>query len=200
MNYNELSDEAKERAFNDFKNRELYDNHWAHHVLEDWVERLEDVGITTSVEQMHFTGFHSQGDGACFTGSIDLKEFLEAHPDLKKEHARLYMAVIPFDDRGAACEYFDIELTRVGGSHYNHEKSVHLGSWDINILPELDTEEDEDYERLFIDAEPDIEWQCRDYMKELYKDLENAYEYEFSMDNFFEGVEYMDFEEDGSLS
>lgn len=200
MNYLELSDEAKERAFNDFKNREIYDNHWAHHVLEDWVERLEDVGITTSVEQMHFTGFHSQGDGACFTGSIDLKEFLEAHPDLKKEHARLYMAVIPFDDRGAACEYFDIELTRVGGSHYNHEKSVHLGSWDINILPELDTEEDEDYERLFIDAEPDIEWQCRDYMKELYKDLENAYEYEFSMDNFFEGVEYMDFEEDGSLS
>ena len=37
-------------------------------------------------------------------------------------------------------------------------------------------------------------------MKDIYADLENAYEYEFSMDNFFEGVEYMDFEEDGSLS
>ena len=200
MNYNELSDTAKERAYQEFKEYRTTDTYWWEPVEEDWVERLQGVGISTSIEQMHFTGFHSQGDGACFTGSIDLKEFLEAHPDLKKEHARLYMATIPFDDRGAACEYFDIELTRVGGSHYNHEKSVHLGTWDINILPELDTEEDEDYERLFIDAEADIEAQCRDYMKELYRDLENAYEYEQSLDCFLEMVDYQDFNDDGSLS
>jgi hypothetical protein len=200
MRYNELTDEAKEHAYQEFKEYRTTDTYWWEPVMEDWVDRLQGVGISTSIEQMHFTGFHSQGDGACFTGSIDLKEFLEAHPDLKQEHARLYMAVIPFDDRGAACEYFDIELTRVGGSHYNHEKSVHLGTWDINILPELDTEEDEDYERLFIDAEPDIEWQCRDYMKELYKDLENAYEYEQSLDCFLEMVDYQDFNDDGSLS
>lgn len=200
MRYEELSDTAKEHAYQEFKEYRTTDTYWWEPVMEDWVDRLQGVGISTSIEQMHFTGFHSQGDGACFTGSIDLKEFLEAHPDLKKEHARLYMSTIPFDDRGAACEYFDIELTRVGGSHYNHEKSVHLGTWDINILPELDTEEDEDYERLFIDAEPDIEWQCRDYMKELYKDLENAYEYEQSLDCFLEMVDYQDFNGDGSLS
>jgi hypothetical protein len=200
MQYKDLTDEAKEHAYQEFKEYRTTDTYWWEPVMEDWVDILQGVGISTSLEQMHFSGFHSQGDGACFTGSIDLKDFLEAHPDLKKEHARLYMAVIPFDDRGAACEYFDIELTRVGGSHYNHEKSVHLGSWDINILPELDTEEGEDYERLFIDAEADIEAQCRDYMKELYKDLENAYEHEQSLYYFLEMVDYQDFNDDGSLS
>ena len=170
--------------------------------MEYWVEKLEALGIHTSLEQMHFSGFGRQGDGACFTGSINLKQFLEAHPDLKKEHVKLYMAVIPFDGRGAACEYFDLELTRHGSTNYNHEKSVHLGSWDLDILPELDNddEEGEDYERLFVDAEADIEWQCREYMKELYRDLEKNYEYMQSMECFLEEVDYKDFDEQGDLT
>jgi hypothetical protein len=201
MMYKELSDTAKEHAFErHVEYAQSNDYYWWESVMEDWVERLSAVGISTSLEQMHFSGFHSQGDGACFTGSIDLKEFLEAHPDLKKEHVKLYMAVVPFDTRGAACEYYDLELTRHGSTNYNHEKSVHLGSWDLNILPEYDTEEGEDYERLIIDAEADIEWQCREYMKELYNDLEKEHEYMQSMECFLEEVDYKDFDEDGSLS
>jgi hypothetical protein len=177
MQYKELSDEAKEQAF---KRHQEYaqsnDYYWWESVEEYWVEKLEALGIHTSLEQMHFSGFGSPGDGACFTGSINLKQFLEAHPDLKKEHAKLYMAVIPFDHRGAACEYYDIELSRILGSNYSHHNTVHLGSWDLNILPELDDEEGEDYERLFIDAKADIEAQCRDYMKEIYRDLEKDFQ------------------------
>ena len=200
MNYKELSDEAKEHAYQEFKEYRTTDTYWWEPVFEDWDARLQGVGISTSIEQMHFSGFHSQGDGACFTGRIYLREFLEAHPDLKKEHARLYIAVIPFDDRGAACEYFDIELTRVGGSHYNHENTVHLGTWDLNILPELDDEEGEDYERLIIDAEADIEEQCREYMRQLYRDLEKEYEYMQSIECFLEEVDYKDFDEEGELT
>ena len=39
----------------------------------------------------------------------------------------------------------------------------------------------------------------RDF-KEYYRDLENAYEYEQSLDSFLEMVDYQDFNEDGSLS
>ena len=201
MQYKELSDTAKEHAFERHQEyAQSNDYYWWESTMEYWVEKLEALGIHTSLEQMHFSGFGSQGDGACFTGSINLKDFLEAHPDLKKEHAKLYMAVIPFDGRGAACEYFDLELTRHGSTNYNHEKSVLLGSWDLNILPELDTEEGEDYERLIIDAEADIEWQCRDYMKELYRDLEKNYEYMQSMECFLESVDYKDFDEEGELT
>ena len=201
MQYKDLTDEAKEHAFEQFQKYAVSgDYYWWESVEEYWVEKLEGLGIYTDTNKMHFSGFGSQGDGACFTGRIDLKEFLEAHPDLKQEHARLYMAVIPFDTRGAACEYFGLELTRHGSTNYNHEKSVHLGSWDLNILPELDTEEGEDYERLFIDAEADIEWQCREYMKEIYRDLEKDYEYMQSMECFLESVDYKDFDLDGDLT
>ena len=203
MQYKDLSDTAKEHAFERHQEyAQSNDYYWWESTMEYWVEKLEALGISTSLEQMHFSGFGSQGDGACFTGSINLREFLEAHPDLKKEHAKLYMAVIPFDGRGAACEYFDLELTRHGSTNYNHEKSVHLGSWDLDILPELDNddEEGEDYERLFVDAEADIEWQCREYMKELYRDLEKNYEYMQSMECFLEEVDYKDFDEQGDLT
>ena len=201
MQYKNLSDTAKEHAFERHQEyAQSNDYFWWESTEEYWVEKLEGLGIYTDTNKMHFSGFHSQGDGACFTGSINLKEFLEAHPDLKKEHAKLYMAVIPFDHRGAACEYFDLELTRHGSTNYNHEKSVHLGSWDINMLPEYDTEEGEDYERIIIDAEADIEAQCREYMKEIYCDLEKAYEYMQSMECFLESVDYKDFDEEGELT
>ena len=201
MQYKDLSDTAKEHAFERHQEyAQSNDYFWWESTEEYWAEKLEGLGIYTDTNKMHFTGFHSQGDGACFTGSINLREFLEAHPEILRQHVNLYMSTVPFDTRGAACEYYDIELTRVGGSHYNHEKSVHLGGWDLNILPELDTEEDEDYERLFIDAESDIEDQCRDYMKELYKDLEAEHEYMQSMECFLESVDYKDFDEEGELT
>jgi hypothetical protein len=201
MQYKDLSEAAQAYAFKMFQEyAQSNDYFWWESTEEYWAEKLEGLGIYTDTNKMHFSGFHSQGDGACFTGSINLKEFLEAHPDLKKEHAKLYMAVIPFDHRGAACEYYDLKLTRHGFTNYNHEKSVHLGSWDINILPEYDTEEGEDYERLIIDAEADIEGQCRDYMKELYRDLEKDYEYMQSMECFLEEVDYKDFDEEGELT
>ena len=198
MQYKDLSDTAKEHAFERHQEyAQSNDYFWWESVEEYWAEKLEGLGIYTSTEQMFFG---NQGDGACFTGSINLREFLEAHPDLKKEHAKLYMAVIPFDGRGAACEYFDLELTRHGSTNYNHEKSVHLGGWDLNILPELDTEEDEDYERLFIDAEADIEAQCREYMKEIYRELEAEHDYQQSIECFLESVDYKDFDEEGELT
>ena len=199
--YKELSDTAKEHAFEQFQEYAVSgDYDWWENTMEYWVEKLEALGIHTSLEQMHFSGFGSQGDGACFTGSINLKEFLEAHPEILRQHVNLYMAVVPFDTRGAACEYFDLELTRHGSTNYNHEKSVHLGSWDLNILPELDNDEGEDYELYMMEADSDITEQCREYMRQLYRELEAEHEYWQSLECFLESVDYKDFDEQGDLT
>ena len=199
MQYKDLSDTAKKHAFERHQEYAVSgDYYWWESVEEYWVEKLEALGIHTSLEQMHFSGFHSQGDGACFTGSIDLKEFLEAHPDLKKEHAKLYMAVVPFDHRGAACDFYDIVLSRIVGSQYNHEYTIQIGSSGSISISQL--EEGEDYERLFIDAEPDIEAQCREYMRQLYRELEEVHDYEQSIDAFLEVAQWQDFNSDGSLN
>jgi len=202
MQYKDLSDTAKKHAFERHQEyAQSNDYYWWESTQEYWVEKLEGLGIYTSTEQMFFSGFGSQGDGACFTGSINLREFLEAHPDLKKEHAKLYMAVIPFDAiRGAACDFYDIVLSRIVGSQYNHEYTIQIGSWEVDILPELDDEEGEDYERLFVDAEADIEWQCREYMRQLYRELEAEHDYQQSMECFLEEVDYKDFDEEGDLT
>ena len=197
MNYNELSDTAKERAFRDFQNRDMYDSIYAYWVFDDWVERLEDVGITTSPDQMIYSGFHSQGDGASFEGSINLKKFLEAHPDVRQKHIELYISTIPFDMLSDDyAEYYGVNLTRFGGSHYSHEYTVHIGSWELDCA----FEKREYFEGLMMQAEPDILEQCREHMRSLYNDLQNAYEHEIGLDSFLEGVEYQDFNEDGSLS
>ena len=201
MQYKDLTDEAKEHAFERHQEyAQSNDYYWWESTQDYWVEKLEGLGIYTSTEQMFFSGFGSQGDGACFTGRINLKEFLEAHPYILRRHVDLYTSTIPFDHQGAACEFYDIELTRHGSTNYNHEKSVHLGSWDLDILPELDNDEGVDYERLFVDAEADIESQCREYMRQLYRELEEVHDYEQSIDAFLEVAQWQDFNSDGSLN
>lgn len=56
------------------------------------------------------------------------------------------------------------------------------------------------YNELTDEAKEHAYQEFKEYMKELYKDLENAYEYEQSLDCFLEMVDYQDFNDDGSLS
>lgn len=52
-------------------------------VLETWTSALADIGIRA--DDISFTGFHSQGDGACFVGSVvdhdKLFNYLLSPPD-----------------------------------------------------------------------------------------------------------------------
>jgi arginyl-tRNA synthetase len=51
------------------------DHDWWSSTYESFTEKMSDIGI--AVENMHFSGFWSQGDGACFEGHIsDWEKFL----------------------------------------------------------------------------------------------------------------------------
>lgn len=197
MNYKDLSDSAKECAYKNFKEQESGIDFQAESILEDCRDLIETKGIYEPV--FEYSGFHSQGDGACFTGNIHLKDFLDAHPEVRNNHPELYIATIPFDGEEPACRYFDINLTKQP-SRYSHEKTVHLGSWDFEYLGSGgDDANNGYYEKLFREAEEDIEEQCRAYMRQLYRTLEDAYEYSTSLDAFLELAELQDFNELGEL-
>ena len=202
MNYKDLSDSAKEYAYKNFQEYsggEGFDFQ-VESILEDCRDMLETKGIYDPV--FNYSGFHGQGDGACFTGNIDLKDFLEAHISIREAHPELYIAIIPFDGKGAACEYYNVQMTKiVGRSSYSHEKTVHLGHWDYDYL-NADTSDDNNqyYEKLFKEAEKDIEEQCRDYMRQLYRELEAEYDHNISLDTFLERAEFKDFNENGELT
>lgn len=159
---------------------ELIDKHWDINVDHDWWEytydefkiEMQTKGIT--VDDMNFTGFYSQGDGASFTGRIDMIQFLKVH-----ELEQQFMGATFFAGEGEL--YADIKR---GSSRYYHEDSV-------NINLEADTynnyEDDsiryEVYDTMetvlnseWKDLEEQVSDICKGYMQDLYSKLRDEYE------------------------
>lgn len=195
MEYKDLSDSAKERAYKNFQ--DLSDSA-EEDILTETRDMLETKGIYEPV--FSYSGYSAQSDGACFTGNINLKDFLDTHESVRTAHPELYIAIIPFDGKEPACRYFDINLTR-RSSRYSHENAVHLGTWDYEYLGSGGTDAiDGYYEKLIVDAEKDIEETCRDYMRELYRRLEAEDTYRSSMDAFLEECHFHKYTIAGDLA
>lgn len=188
MRYNDLSQEAKEVAQGIHAERAL-DYGWWEFTYEEWVDKLEEKGINTETKYMNHSGFCFQGCGACFTGHIDLREFLEAHPDILKNHNELYLSSVPFN-KVALAEY-DINLVRISHA-YSHEMTVGL-DWEL-IDCDGWIELSAHLQDLMAYAEDDILGQCREYMKELYRDLDITQEYLRSEEALIEEADANDWE------
>ena len=199
MNYKELSDEAKEHAFEQFQSYAVSgDYDWWENTFCDWVTKLESLGIYTDNNQIHFSGFGSQGDGACFTGRINLKEFLEAHPEILRQNVDLYMSTVPFDISDEEAPQYEVFIDRYANSRYSHENTVRL---DWNVFCGGDAEEARGIHECYMsNADEDIISTCREYMRQLYRELEAEYEYMQSMECFLESVDYKTFDEEGELT
>lgn len=178
--YNELPQEdikAKVLKYHEVKACE-YDD-WYSDIYDDTRAEMLTKGIDidhvpkSSSCGISFTGFHSQGDGASFTGWLNLKEFLEAHKDILMKVPELYHML------GTAGQepLVDIEcfLVRVNARYY-HEKTVEL-RWDVQWVDESVDDELIPIGDLMNFIEDDIQDQCRQYMRDLYKKLEVGYDY-----------------------
>jgi len=63
--FNELSDEAKQKAIENLHDLNTsYD--WDQFITDDFKEKMNAIGFVVS--NTYFSGFWSQGDGACFEG------------------------------------------------------------------------------------------------------------------------------------
>ena len=206
MQYKELSEPAQAHAFKQFQEyQDSADYKWWENTICDWVIKLERRGIYTSESRMFFRGFGSQGDGACFTGSVNLKEFMEAHPNIRNSHRELYMSTIPFDKHSEDYAEYGVYLTGgIGGDRYCHENTVHIGDWEVDCA-EGKTEH---FESLLLGAVDGIEEQCREYMRQLYRELEEVHDYEqeyqdsgdYKWGVFLEIAQHQDFNEQGELT
>jgi len=184
--YPDLSDKAKEKVLQKYVDNYLnYD--WWDSTYDFWVDELEKFGITTTLNDISYSGFWSQGDGASFTGTLDLRVFLEAHPNIRDNHLELYLLLIPYS--GEPLASYSISLYRIS-HHYCHDKTIGL-DWAVDDW--YGEEEDSGYlEKLMEGAEDDVLSQCRDYMKELYSDLEDEWEYLTSEEALLEAIEAND--------
>ena len=158
--FDELSDEAKEKAREWFRDDAL-DYEWYDGVEDDFKEIGKLLGI--NVTKVYFSGFWSQGDGACFEGSYyyekgSVKKLTEYAPQDKELHRiakELQQAQKP--------NFYGVYGTIKHRGHYYHK-----------MCTEIDLYRDD---RETIIGEDDIIELLRNLMGWLYRTLEREYEY-----------------------
>lgn len=176
--FSELKGRAKERA-REWCLEGLNDWEWWDSTYDHWIEKLAALGVNTDAKHMQFSGFSSQGDGASFTGTIDMPKFMLMH-DLVKDRVLEYAEALEGE--------LSARLVQTPGI-YVHEHMVSLDydyDGESNKVPALMEEV------LLI---------CRGYMKDLYKDLEEDYNYQCSDESVAEccAANGYKFDEEGSF-
>lgn len=161
---------------------------WWDCVYSAFEEDMREVGI--DVRRMYFSGFWSQGDGACFEGG-----FANINTYLDKHHQDQFPMIRKFLEHGGSV-YADSSHT----GRYYHSNSVTISveaterfyhvlecptefheqvadQWDVLL----------DVELTVFEGEVDTQW--RTYMDELYRRLEEEYDYLVSDEAVWETIE-----------
>jgi hypothetical protein len=210
--YQQLTDEAKEKVKQWWCEHGIWDD-W----YDDTYERFKEEGYALGfvIDKMSFTGFYSQGDGACWEGQIDVATWLKTHTE--DSIARDAWCALIAED--FCNKHFSIHFR----GHYSHSNTMTCVGWDW-----VDAHGEEDYLYLtkpsifqgmhykelhnlirstdFPYTDPnDIEQagfeSAKDYADELYKQLREEYEYLTSEESLIESCEANDwqFNEEGEM-
>jgi hypothetical protein len=182
--YEELSEKAQERA-RDWYRETMFDYEWWDSVYYDAKAVAALMGI--EIDDISFSGFYSQGDGAQFTGTYQyrkgsvqaVKEYAPQDETLHQIAEELY----EIQKRN----FYGLTATVKSSGRYNHEYCT-----DISVL-------DKDDEEVADHTEAALIYTLRDYMRWIYRRLEEEYEHLQSDEQVAESIIVNEFEftEDG---
>lgn len=199
--YDELSDCAKQKAREWFRqDYPVYE--WWDYVYEDANTIATALGFDLQTKNANpaisFSGFWSQGDGACFEGVYRAenanKEKFYTHVGTTESNQPIIDIAENFFAFAKEHPTFYAKLTHTG--RYSHERSV---SYDCS--EEIETEEGTE-DKISIDTEEEFETLCRSLMKWIYRQLEKEYEYLISDEQVDESIRINEYEftEDGRIA
>lgn len=172
--FDELSEEAQDYAI-----EKLYDCNvdflgWEDYILDEWQhEKLPALGYIDA--KIYYSGFSSQGDGACFTADVDVLKWIVSHK-AKSEFKALYNYL----NKGG---YINASISTSG--RYCHKQTMH-----VNV--ELDTWGDNPSDKVQEHANQLERWileDARGEAKKIYKELEKAYDYATSREAIIKTIE-----------
>jgi hypothetical protein len=181
--FEELSKEAKEKAREWFRERG-FDYDWYDGVEEDFKTICKIVGITDV--KIYFSGFYSQGEGACFEGSYhyakdSVKKLMEYAPQDKELH-RIVKELRELQRR----YFYRLEARVKHSGHYYHKYCTNI---DVYYGDDAPNSEAEGYLKELLRA----------LMGWLYRTLEKEYNYLNSDEQVDETIKINEYEftEDG---
>jgi hypothetical protein len=197
--YHELPEDAKDVA------RRHYIEHW---IIDDWYDSVyhdyksEGLAFGFEIDDINFSGFWSQGDGAMWIGGVNLPDFITHHlPESIGRECWLWLI-----EDGWVYDRVAIHRT---SHHYSHSNTMGISS----IEPAAYDEEDKlnvdcilkgaPVETLYnliladtacsikdiSDLEELVLNEARRYADEIYDGLREAYEYECSDENVSESYD-----------
>lgn len=186
--FDELSDKAKENACQQIGDSMTSDDLWYEPVFEDFIEHAASYGLEVDEENIRFSGFWSQGDGASFTcNNIDVVKCLHALDIEIKEGAEK-----------AVHDYIDASIERVDW-HYCHENTVVAKVFSYSY--EFEGENSDYIDSLAETLDERLEDLKDDLCSDLYRDLEREYDFFHSEECASELAEANEYEflEDGTI-
>ena len=174
--FNELSEEAREKACQQVGDSLTDNNWWYSNTFDLFVARCKDYGMEVDVDDIHFTGFGSQGDGASFVcDDIDVEKLLQSL-DIKMND-EIKEKVVDY--------IYEVNISRTSYRAF-HEQTVH-----VQILIDEDAleEEEEGIIQYIHDIADTLEFKLEklkdDLCRQLYEELRQEY-------NYFHSAEYVD--------
>jgi len=179
--FSELSKEAKETAIENTRNHDGYlDYEWYDGVYYDATAIAALMGI--DIKKIHFSGFYSQGDGAMFIGGY---EYNKNAVTLVKDYAPKDTELHGIAER----------LTRLQRRYFYQLKAdvKHYGRYYHENSNTVDVYTNDD-RRLSDSIENDLTECLRDFMRWIYKQLENTYDYLNSNEAIAEHLTINDYE------
>lgn len=188
--FSELSDVAKESAVENLSDINV-DYEWWNWTYEDVKEIGKLIGI--NIDEIYFSGFSSQGDGACFQGSYEYKKnSVKAIEAYAPKDTELHRITKELQQLQKAC-FYSISASIEQSGHYMHRfctnvcidfENIHTGTDYFNQ-----------------DTETEAIELLRDFMLWIYRQLEDNYDYYTSKEAIIESIitnEY-EFDVDGNI-
>lgn len=150
----------------------LWDDWWEF-VIDDFLVVLAAAGVSAEAKDINFTGFHSQGDGASFTGNFYLNKVDgDKLKEMLPEHHHYYI-VEPLVELAKEHPKIQGRIGRIG-RHYSHSNTMTIDEYssDEGYCDEFTEKFEGDEDRLL-----QIFRNLADY---LYSQLEDEYEYQIA--------------------
>jgi len=124
--FNELSEFYKEKARDAYRDANLYHG-WHDFILEDAKKIASMLGIF--IDDINFSGFYSQGDGASFSGSYryekgGLKKIKE-HAPLDKELHKIALTL----QKLQRVNFFQLRADITKSGRYSHSGTMTASVW-----------------------------------------------------------------------
>lgn len=168
----EISDSMIEK----YRHWNVEHDEWWQCTYEDFKQQMGEQGIYVS--DMYFSGFWSQGDGACFEGFIeDMKQYLEKN--FKPDD---YPMIRKLLDGGGS-----VKFSVKHSGHYYHENCTQFYIEADRLEHVLDAPSDfhvavlENYDQLLdgeiVDFEKESVEIFKNFMRKFYRDLEQEYDH-----------------------